>query len=182
METVTVERDMIRDADLASRARAGDADAFAALVERRLERTLRTARAILGNEADARDATQDAFLSAWTNLARLRDPQRFDAWLQRTLVNRCKDILRARRRSREIVLDPQDWKGGDQTADALDRTSVLKAFDRLPVQDRHILVLHHLHDLPLADVAAELRIPVGTAKSRLHAARRALERALEAEA
>jgi RNA polymerase sigma-70 factor (ECF subfamily) len=60
--------------------------------------------------------------------------------------------------------------------------SLLRAFDRLSVEDRHILVLHHLHDLPLTDVAAQLRIPVGTAKSRLHAARRALERALEAQA
>ncbi len=175
-------RESLLDADLAMRAGAGDADAFAALVEPRLERTLRTARAILGNEADARDATQDAFLSAWTNLSRLRDPQRFDAWLQRTLVNRCKDVLRARKRSREIVLDPQDWATGDQTDEALARASVLKAFDRLSVEHRHILVLHHLHDLPLTDVAAEMRIPVGTAKSRLYAARHALERALEAEA
>jgi RNA polymerase sigma-70 factor (ECF subfamily) len=182
VKAVTDERDLRRDAMLAGQARAGDEAAFAALVEPRLDRTLRTARAILGNEADARDATQDAFISAWTNLGRLRDPDRFDAWLQRTLVNRCKDVLRARRRSRETVLDPSDRVAGDQTADALARASVLGAFDRLRVEERHILVLHHLHDLPLTDVATQLGVPVGTAKSRLYVARRALERALEAEA
>jgi RNA polymerase sigma-70 factor (ECF subfamily) len=96
-------------------------------------------------------------------------------------VNRCKDILRSRKRSREITLGDHEQAGGDQTAEALARTSVLNAFDRLSVEDRFILTLHHLHDLPLTDVAAHLHIPVGTAKSRLHAARRALERALEAE-
>jgi RNA polymerase sigma-70 factor (ECF subfamily) len=179
--TVLVERGERPDAQLAADAMAGDAAAFAALVEPRLERTLRTARAILGNEADARDATQDAFISAWVNLHRLRDPARFDAWLQRTLVNRCRDILRARRRSPEIVLDPSG-SDADPSTEAVARLSLLRAFDRLSVDDRHILVLHHLHDLPLTDVAAQLRIPVGTAKSRLHAARRALERALEAQA
>jgi RNA polymerase sigma-70 factor (ECF subfamily) len=180
--TVLYQRGERTDAQLAADASAGDAAAFAALVEPRLERTLRTARAILGNEADARDATQDAFLSAWVNLHRLRDPDRFDAWLQRTLVNRCRDILRSRRRSREIPMEAPEHASPDPSAEAVARMSMLRAFDRLSVEDRHILVLHHLHDLSLADVAALLRIPVGTAKWRLHSARRALERALEAQA
>jgi RNA polymerase sigma-70 factor (ECF subfamily) len=172
----------VASAAMAGRARAGDPVAFAALVAPRLERTLRTARAILGNEADARDATQDAFLSAWVNLPKLRDDMRFDAWLQRSLVNRCRDMLRQRHRSREILMDAPEGLSPDPSADVLDRAAVMAAFDRLSLNDRHILVLHHLHDLPLAEVARQLRIPIGTAKSRLHAARRALERALEAQA
>ena len=70
----------------------------------------------------------------------------------------------------------------DNAAAALETASLLAAFDRLGVADRQILALHHLHDLPLAEVARQLGIPVGTAKSRLWGARRALGRAMEAEA
>jgi RNA polymerase sigma-70 factor (ECF subfamily) len=70
-----------------------------------------------------------------------------------------------------------DFAGG-----SLETASVKAAFGRLSVDERSILLLHHLHGLPLEQVARHLAIPVGTAKSRLWHARRALERALEAEA
>jgi RNA polymerase sigma-70 factor (ECF subfamily) len=173
---------------LVERAQTGDQDAFEALLERWLEPSLRIAYAILDNESDARDATQDAFLRAWRELPRLRDPDRFDAWLNRILVNRCRTLLNGRRRTtvREIPLsavpEPEEpagdppGGGGPLSLDAVEH-----AFGRLSVADRSILVLHHLQHLPLTDVAAGLGIPVGTAKSRLFAARHALERALEAE-
>jgi RNA polymerase sigma-70 factor (ECF subfamily) len=176
--------------NLVERAQAGDRDAFEALLERWLEPSLRTAFAILGNEADARDATQDTFLQAWRELRRLRDPDRFDAWLSRILVNRCRTLLRNRQRTtvREIHLSvlPEpaepaagnDPRGGDGSI-SLD--AVEHAFRRLSTSERSILVLHHLQHLPLTDVAAALGIPVGTAKSRLFAARKNLERALEVE-
>ena len=63
-----------------------------------------------------------------------------------------------------------------------DTAAVLRAFDRIGLADRHLLVLHHLHGMPLAELAAQLGVPVGTTKSRLWSARQALERALEAEA
>lgn len=175
---------------LVERARAGDRAAFERLVERRIDRAYCTARAIVGNDADARDATQEAFLDAWRQRARLRDPARFDAWLGRILVNSCRELLRGRRRRavREIaagdLVDPLD------TVPALDpapdeRTAALdtleRAFERLPAPERSILVLHHLEHQPLAEIAATLHVPVGTVKSRLHAARHALEQALEAE-
>ena len=162
-------------------ARMGDTDAFAALLAPRLDRLLRSARAILGNEADARDATQDACVSAWLNLPRLRDDARFDAWLNRMLLNRCRDLLRARHRSREILLDGIELPDPRPSPAEAATAGVLAAFDRLSVADRHILILHHLHDRPVDEVARVLGIPVGTAKSRLHAARRALERALETQ-
>ena len=175
---------------LVERAQAGDRPAFEALLDRWLEPALRTAYAILGDEADARDATQDAFLQAWRELPRLRDPDRFDAWLNRILVNRCRTLRGRRRRTtvREIHLSalagPDEPAAGDDPPDDSGRLSldaVEHAFSRLSVPERTILVLHHLQHLPLTDVAAGLGIPVGTAKSRLFAARRALERALEAE-
>ena len=72
---------------LVERAQAGDKMAFGQLVELRVDRAYRIARAIVGNDADARDATQDAFLDAWRQRTRLRDPARFDAWLGRIHAN-----------------------------------------------------------------------------------------------
>ena len=164
-----------------ARAADGDRDAFAALVAPRVDRTLRTARAILGNEAEAHDAAQEALVSAWTHLPRLRDQSRFDAWLHRLLVNACRDILRRRRRNPEVHTEA-DLVVADPTRQSLETASVKGAFGRISVDQRTILLLHHLHGMPLDQVARQLDVPVGTAKSRLFHARRALERALEAEA
>ncbi|HEY8171176.1 MAG TPA: RNA polymerase sigma factor [Candidatus Limnocylindria bacterium] len=169
------------DAQLVERAGLGDEVAFGQLVEGRIDRAFRTASAILGNEADARDATQDAFTSAWVNLPRLRDVDRFDAWLNRILMNRCRDLLRSRRRSREIAIDEASLPQVLTTQGALDISALTAAFERLDIAQRQLLVLHHLHHEPLAQIARRLGIPLGTAKSRLHAARKALERALEKE-
>jgi RNA polymerase sigma-70 factor (ECF subfamily) len=166
---------------LVDRARHGDRDAFGLLIEPRAEHLLDTARAILGDNWDAYEAAQETLVAAWVQLPALRDADRFDAWLNRTLVNKCRDALRKRKRGREIDLSATEIAGPDTAAAHIDEASVLAAFERLSVDDRHILVLHHLHDLPLAQIAVQLRIPVGTVKSRLWSARRALERALEAE-
>lgn len=177
-----------RDADLVASARTGDRDAFALLIAPRADWLLRTARAILGNEEEAHDATQNALVSGWVHLPRLRDTAKFDAWLNRVLRNECHEALRRRRRSREIDLAEIETAGGgalvsqDASGSSLETASVKAAFGRLSVDERTILLLHHLHGLPLKDVARQLAIPVGTAKSRLWSARRALERAMEAEA
>jgi len=176
-------------ARLVERAQAGDQAAFEALLQRWLVPAFRIGLAILGEESDARDATQDAFLAAWRQLPRLRDPERFDAWLNRILVNSCHGIRRDRRRTavREIPvsgLGEQDEPTGDrrETVDELASLDVIeRAFSQLSMPDRAILVLHHLECRSLAEIAALLDIPMGTAKSRLFNARRSLERALEAE-
>jgi RNA polymerase sigma-70 factor (ECF subfamily) len=179
--TANVDRLIGRDADLVERASHGDASAFEQLLETRVDRVFRMACAILGNEADAHDATQEAFVSAWRNLSRLRDRSKFDPWLNQTVVNRCRDVLRRRNRSREIELDGAALLRDRQTDVDRDRFRVNAAFDRLRVEQRALLVAHHLDHLPVADIARQLGIPEGTAKWRLHAARQALERALETD-
>ena len=172
----------VRDEDLVERAAAGDADAFEALVAARLNRAFRTASAILGSEADAHDVVQEAFVATWRHLPKLRDRTRFDAWLNKTIVNRCRDALRRRRRSREVALDGSlDLRSEDSTASAADMAALTSAFDGLSIDQRHLLVMHHLHRVPVADLARELDIPEGTTKWRLHAARAALSRALEVD-
>lgn len=167
-----------------ARASAGDRAAFDRIIDARLEPTFRTALAILGDEADARDACQEAFIAAWRDLPRLREPERFDAWFGRILVNACRDGLRSRRRRhvREIDVDeasraalPSRGRPVDERIAA--RDALERAFERLSVAERTILALHHLEHRPLTEISGILGIPEGTVKSRLHAARRSFERA-----
>lgn len=168
---------------LVERAQAGDHRAFESLLALQLDRTYRTALAILRSEWDARDACQEAFLAAWGQLPRLRDPSRFAAWLDRIVVNECRAILRRRRsRVREIALD--DPAGDSESAPSTslpaieDQELVRSAFARLSSDQRTILVLHHAEQRPVRAIAAALGIPAGTVMWRLHSARRALEQAL----
>jgi RNA polymerase sigma factor (sigma-70 family) len=176
------------DPALIRRAQTGDVAAFTALVAGRFEPMQRTAMAILGHEADARDAVADALAAIWRELPRLRDPLAFEAWSTRILVHGCRRRLRGRGRARvrELPMDAAEATGtGRSTAGPADevseRIALERAFDRLDADARALLVLHHLDGRGVSDIAATLGIPVGTAKSRLFAARRALERALERE-
>jgi RNA polymerase sigma-70 factor (ECF subfamily) len=174
------------DRSLVDRARSGDLDAFESIVRARMDAVYRLTAAILGDEADARDAAQETFVAAWRELPKLRNPERFDAWLQRVAVNASRMTLRARgrRRVREIpssqVVALASQAAADHRPEA-DAARLDVALRRLDVDQRAILVLHHLEGRPVAEIADVLRIPVGTAKSRLFNARRALEAALRAE-
>jgi RNA polymerase sigma-70 factor (ECF subfamily) len=170
--------------DLVRRAAHGDQTAFARLVETQVDRSFRTARAILGNDADARDATQDACVSAWRELPNLRDPASFDAWLQRIVVNACRTLLRRRARVHEVSLENVIDRPGAEAAPAdqlAEIEVVTRAFDRLDPDKRSILVLHYLEHEPIAAIAASLGLAGGTVKWRLSEARAALNRALVAE-
>jgi RNA polymerase sigma-70 factor (ECF subfamily) len=176
------------DPGLIRLAQAGDVDAFTTLITARLLPMFRTATAILGHEADARDAVQGSLAAIWRGLPSLREPDRFDAWSTRILVHTCRRIARDRRRTsiREMAIDPDGGANylprtddpGDVT---IRRIGLERAFDRLDADQRSLLVLHHFDGLSLIELAATLGIPVGTTKSRLHAARRDLERALARE-
>jgi RNA polymerase sigma-70 factor (ECF subfamily) len=166
-----------------------DRSAFDVVVRSRIDAVYRTSLAILGSEADAADATQETFVSAWRHRDALRDPDRFDAWLGRINMNACRAQLRRRGRTkvREIrLVDPEDDREPASADPALaDRIADADAFDRafarLSIGDRSVLVLHHLQERPVAEIAAVLGTPVGTIKSRLHRARAALESALAKE-
>jgi RNA polymerase sigma-70 factor (ECF subfamily) len=151
-----------------------------------MDTVYRLSFAILGDEAEARDAAQETFIAAWRRIGRVRDPARFDAWLQRVAVNAARMTHRARRRRgvREIASSrvggmPERAAASPAEADARTLDGALR---RLPVEQRSILVLHHLEGRPVAELAEILEIPVGTAKSRLHTARQALQAAIDAEA
>jgi RNA polymerase sigma-70 factor (ECF subfamily) len=147
----------------------------------------RLSLAILGDEADAADAAQQTFVAVWRELPHLRDLDRFDAWLGRIAVNSCRMALRARgrRRIRELpmaALGAADEAAlGGAAAVRPDAEILRAAIRRLSLDQRAILALHHLEGRPVSEIAETLRVPVGTAKSRLFNARAALARALREE-
>ena len=173
--------------ELIERARRGDRSAYEQLVRRKVETVYRTARAIIGNDADADDATQDALIGAWRQIGSLRDPDRFDAWLGRITVNACRQALRRRRGGALVALPvsgadaPVDAAASGFEARMVSSDAFDRAFARLSAEQRAILVFHHRDELSVADVASRLGIPEGTVKSRLHAARAALDRSLARE-
>ena len=144
-----------------------------------MDAVYRLSYAILGDEADARDAAQETFVAAWRQLPRLRDVDRFDAWFQRVAVNAARMTLRARGRRRVREIPAVQVAGLAETAVApADADRLDAALRRLPLEQREILALHHLDGRPVVELAEILEIPVGTVKSRLHTARQALQRAL----
>jgi len=172
---------------LIRRAQRGDLAAFDLLLGGHLDRSFRFACTVLGSEADARDAVQEAYIAVWRQLPRLREPARFESWLGRIVLNECRQSLRRRGRVREISLGgmpaettPDRGLGASQKG-VDDRDALQRALDRLTVDQRAILALHHLEEQPVSEIAARLGIPTGTAKWRLYKARRALEHALTRE-
>jgi len=176
------------EVDLVRRARAGDADAFDVLVAGRVTAAYQTAWAILRDEADARDATQETFFQVWRDLPRLRDPEKFDAWAGRILHNRCMTLLRRRRSNAVREVRVEEWDGAAYASgrhhladDHAESDAIRRAFARLTSEQRVLLAFHHVHGRSVAELATITGAPSGTVKWRLHNARQALERALESE-
>ena len=170
--------------DLVERARKGDHDAFAELAGAAISRLDAAAWLMLRDVEQAKDAVQNALVRAWRDLPMLSDPDRFDAWVHRLLVNACIDEARRLRRHRLDV----DLTTISMPASVLDDVSVVedrdrleRGFLRLEPEMRAVIVLHHYLDLPMPVVAATLGIPLGTAKSRLHRALVEMRAALDAD-
>lgn len=167
--------------DLAIR---GDRDAFTALVSASIDRLFAVATLILRDRPTAEDAVQEALTRVWRDLPRLRDANRFDPWMHRILLRACYDQARARNRRRaEFTLLPaSEPTVNDQSGAIADRDALGRGFRRLSVEHRAALVLRHYSGLSVPDMATAMSVPLGTAKSRLHHAERALRAALEADA
>jgi RNA polymerase sigma-70 factor (ECF subfamily) len=165
-------------------ARDGDREAFSALAASVIDRLYATAVLILRDHSMADDATQETIVRAWRDLPSLRDPDRFNAWLHRLLVNACRDEGRRQRRWRpEVTLLPIHETAVDDSSVGLANTDALeRGFRRLRPDHRAVVVLRHYVGLSLPELADATGVPLGTAKSRLHHGTRALRAALEADA
>jgi RNA polymerase sigma-70 factor (ECF subfamily) len=168
------------DRDLVEQARRGDREAFAVLVHQVSDSLYAVAYRILRDTGLAEDALQNALVLAWRRLPKLREPDRFEAWIHRILVHACYDESQRTRSWRASVTAlPMDVPGGtDDESRIADRDELERAFRHLSIEQRAVFVLHHYVGLPLVEVAELLGVPAGTARSRLHYAMAGLRDAL----
>ncbi|MGH9209110.1 MAG: RNA polymerase sigma factor [Acidimicrobiales bacterium] len=169
-------------ANLIAAAQAGDREAFEGLVRLTHADTYTLALRLTGNEEDARDVAQEAYLRAYRGLRRFRGDAQFSTWLYRITANCAATHLGRRARHRHDVLDdtvqladPRTDHDPQLRADASDlRHRLLDALDDLPPRLRAVVVLRDVYDLSHEDIAAELGISESAAKVRLHRARHKL--------
>jgi RNA polymerase sigma-70 factor (ECF subfamily) len=169
------------DRELAARAARGDDGAFAELVSRHERRVYNLALRMLGRPEDARDASQDAFVSCYRNLSKFRGDAAFSTWLHRIAVNACYDVLRRRRDMLGMDEAPEPLPAADHGDAVTTSVDVRRALLAVPEEFRTVLVLHDIQDLGYDEIARILEVPIGTVKSRLHRARVALGRELQGE-
>jgi RNA polymerase sigma-70 factor (ECF subfamily) len=169
------------DTQLVIRAQRGDEAAFADLTVAVGSRLYRIAYGILRDPQLAEDACQQALLKIWRKLPRLRDPARFEAWAYRFLVRACYDEARGLRRSLPDLTSIREPIVADDMSAVDDRDQLERGFQRLSVDHRAVIVLHHYLGLPISEVAEALGIPAGTARSRLDRAMAKLRFALQAD-
>lgn len=172
------------DAEVIQAVLDGDVDRFAELVDRHQEHALKLAFSLLGNYEDAKDASQNAFVSAYRSLRRFRGGAKFSTWLYRIVVNECKDVYKRRARQPLVVatvgepnpdangmlfVDVEDPAAGpsDQLANQELGHRISAAIGGLPMKQRTAFLLHHVHGLPLAEVASVMRCRLGTVKSHI---------------
>lgn len=168
--------------ELVVRAQSGDEEAFSELAFMAGDRLFAVAQRILRDVDLAEDATQQAIVTIWQELPRLRDPERFRAWSYRILVNACYGEARKERRwSPGLHVLETDSGGDDPTVSVADRDQLERAFRRLTPEQRAALVLQHYLDRSLPEIAEILSIPIGTVRSRIHHAKRAMRAALDAD-
>ena len=139
----------------------------------------RLAGYILADAADAQDAVQEASVRAWRAWSKLREPDKFHSWFSQILVNVCRTRLSKKARQRTLDIDDVDLEGSDPFRSALARDAVGRALSSLSTELRMVVVLRYWGDLSLAEIADRLGIPIGTVKSRHHAALQNLRRRIE---
>jgi len=167
--------------DLVARAQRGDEVAFAQLATEIADRLFSVAYRILRDVDAANDATQEALVTIWRELPALRDPERFEAWSYRIVVNAAYAEHKRARRSIPGALAMPTIPEDDPIGALVDRDQLERGFARLPIEQRTALVLQHYCDLSLPQIAEVMGTPLGTVRSRLHYARDAMRAALEAD-
>ena len=161
-----------------ARSRAIDTH-FAEVLADELSGAYRLAGYLLADAAEAQDAVQEASVRAWRGWSNLREQAKFHSWFNQILVNVCRTRLSKRSRQRTLDVDEVDLEGAAPFRAALARDAIGRALSSLSTELRMVVVLRYWADLPLADIADRLGIPIGTVKSRHHAALQTLRRRIE---
>jgi RNA polymerase sigma-70 factor (ECF subfamily) len=170
------------DSRVIQRAQRGDQDAYALVAAQSSDRLYAIALRLLRDVDAARDALQTALVQIWRDLPSLRDPERFDAWSYRIILNCCRaDRRRGRRSVLRSDVSPLEVPVGDSQANVALHDELERAFRTLTDEQRAVVVLHYYRDLPVDAIADVLGTSAGTVKSRLHYARQAMRAAIEAD-
>ena len=181
------------DRALVARCLQGDAEAFRPLVIRHQRLVFSVAYRMLGRRADAEDVSQQAFVDAYAALDRFRSdgrPNAFGSWILRIAINRCKDVLKSKKRTEESLDDdrsegamfahhPPDPEA--QLMDARHRSALERALAALPTKYREVLVLKDVEELPYEEIKQILGLPITTLKIRVVRARAMMREALTGE-
>lgn len=171
------------------RVRAGETDAFDALVREHQNKVYNLALRMVGNEEDANDMAQEAFIRAYTSLGSFRGDSKFSVWLYRLTTNICIDFLRGRAKRQAVSLTFDDPGGDEQEELSIPddrfspehllerretREAVYRGLDTLPPEYRRILLLREIGGLSYEEIGRALNLEEGTVKSRIFRARRKL--------
>jgi RNA polymerase sigma-70 factor (ECF subfamily) len=188
METVTSDEQIVK------RALAGDADAFGEIVRRWERRIYSLAYGMLGREEDARDATQETFLSAFRNLRGFRGEAKVSSWLHRIAINQCITRQRRAKVRGETALEDEletaeaaflapASESPARAAESQQRTEMVRrAVGSLPPELRQVVVMKEFEELTFQEIAEALDLPLSTVKSRLYTALRQLQMRLQSVA
>ena len=178
-----------QEREIIQKVLSGDTEAFEALVLEHQNKVYSLALRMVGNEEDARDLAQEAFIRAYTSLAGFRGDSKFSVWLYRLTSNICIDFIRSRAKKRTVSMTWTDEEGGDageleipdetwspetQLERRMTRESVQRGLDSLSPQYREILLLREINGLSYEEIGRALGIEEGTVKSRIFRARKKL--------
>ncbi len=180
-DMVTAEADIVAEEDVwIRRAQRADARAFEALYRQHVDKVYGLCLRMTGDVSEAEDCTQEAFIQAWSKLAKFRGDSAFSTWLHRIAVNAVLGRMRKSKREQDriqVVADTRPVRS--TTADTGELRDLAKAVDRLPEGARHVFVLHGVYGYSHDEAAAMLGIATGTSKAQMHRARRLLTQQLE---
>ncbi len=151
-------------------AKRGDPEAFSALMQSQMQNMYKAARAILNSDEDAADAIADTILICWEKLDQLKKPEFFRTWMTRILINKCKDIIRKRKKYSfmEEVPDVSVQEEGFENVEWKDALNCLEEKYRL------VTVLYYVEGFSTVEIGEMLGMPDSTVRSRLSRARRKL--------
>jgi len=180
----------ITDQHLIERVRDGETDAFGTLVHRWERQIYGLTLRMLGHSEDARDATQETFISAYTNLKSFRGDAKFSSWLYRIALNVCHSRLRRRSKRPDASLEEQFEEVGFEPAspragadedlfESQVSAHVRRALGAIPAEMRQVIIMKEYQDLKFHEIAAILDIPLSTVKTRMYTGLKELRKRLE---
>jgi RNA polymerase sigma-70 factor (ECF subfamily) len=177
-------RDMDEEVVLVRRAKKGDRENFSQLVKNYTTKAYRIAFALLRDQADAEDAVQDAFVTAYRSIAKLQKEESFGSWLCRIVTSRAYDIMRKRKRRREVVSGERlsDVEQLPSHSDSWDLSLDLRwAIEHLPETHRLVVLLHYAEGATTDEIGYILDRPPGTVRRILSESYRLMRHYLEEE-